>query len=123
MTDQNVPQTPSSPPQPPSGAPRTSGMAIASLICAIFGFFLPALIAAIILGVIARKQIAESNGALAGRGLATAALAVSACWIALICLGIALSVILPNVVSARSASIESTCYENLARVGAAIRRY
>lgn len=60
---------------------RTDGMAIAALVVgvigvvAILGFGAAAVllgVAAIVLGVLARRRIGESRGALAGGGLATA---------------------------------------------------
>jgi len=48
-----------------------SGFAITSLVCGIIGFF-GLWILAIIFGVIAKKQIRESEGKLKGRGMVTA---------------------------------------------------
>src|SRR5215813_13111757 len=100
--NQNVPQYPPSyppspsypPPQgyPPSGqqyapppqgygyggppmAPATSGWAIASLICAILGVS----ILAIIFGYVGRNEIKNSGGRLTGDGLALAGLIIG--WI------------------------------------------
>lgn len=54
-------------------APRTNGMAIASLACGIGGFFVfPASFAAVVLGHIARREIEQTGEA--GNGLATAGL-------------------------------------------------
>jgi Flp pilus assembly pilin Flp len=63
-----------SPSAPPAGA-RTSGLAIASLVCGILGFFSAGLmgIPAVILGHISRSQI-KKNPALQGGGLALAGL-------------------------------------------------
>ena len=83
---------PPAPPSPPAGYPgypnaygmqapmaqETSGMAIASLICA----FLIAPVG-VILGHIALNQIKNSNGQLGGRGLAIAGLIVGYASIAL----------------------------------------
>jgi Domain of unknown function (DUF4190) len=83
---------PPAPPSPPAGYPgypnaygmqapmaqETSGMAIASLICA----FLIAPVG-VILGHIALNQIKDSNGQLGGRGLAIAGLIVGYASIAL----------------------------------------
>lgn len=52
------------------GPPKTSGLAIASLVCGVLGLNL----AAIITGHMARKRIRRSRGALAGGGLALAGL-------------------------------------------------
>ena len=74
---------------PPSG-PRTSTMAIISLVGGITGWtILPFLgsIAAIVFGHIAKSEIKKSGGMLAGNGLATAGLIMGYLSIALgICL-------------------------------------
>jgi Domain of unknown function (DUF4190) len=82
---------------PPSG-PRTSTMAIISLIGGITGWtILPFLgsLAAIIFGHIAKSEIKKSGGMLAGNGMATAGLIMGYLSIALgICL-ICVFIILP----------------------------
>jgi hypothetical protein len=71
-------------------APKTNGLAIASLICSCAGlFFLPA-IAGIVLGFVARAQIKRFNGAQRGDGLAVAGIIVGFGWLVLFALGIAL---------------------------------
>jgi hypothetical protein len=81
------PSYPESAPQyaPPQGygyaappmAPATSGWAIASLVCAIIGFS----ILAIIFGYVARNEIRNSGGRITGDGLALAGLIIG--WIEL----------------------------------------
>jgi hypothetical protein len=76
------PQPPQPPPAPPAGGqtpyqPRqaapTNGLAIASLVSSIAGFFCGVgYIVGIVLGFIAMKQIDESGGTQQGRGLALA---------------------------------------------------
>jgi Domain of unknown function (DUF4190) len=71
---------PAAPPPPPEGyqygataAARNDGKAVASLVCGIVGVVMcvPLVaIAAIVLGVMARKSIAASNGTLKGENLA-----------------------------------------------------
>ena len=71
-------------------APKTNGLAIASLICSCAGlFFLPA-IPGIILGFVAHAQIKRSDGAQRGDGLAIAGIIVGFGWLVLLALGIAL---------------------------------
>ena len=61
--------------EPVEGAVHTSGSAIASLVCGIFGFiFCITGIPAIILGHIARSEIRRSNGRITGNGMALAVL-------------------------------------------------
>lgn len=67
-------------------APRTEGLAIASLALGIASFGICALCspAAIVTGVMARRRIRESNGALTGDGLAKAGIIIGSVYLALI---------------------------------------
>jgi uncharacterized RDD family membrane protein YckC len=58
--------------------PRNNGLAIASLVCSIGGFFFLAVpaVLGLILGLVARSQIRQSNGTQTGGGLATAGIIV-----------------------------------------------
>lgn len=86
--------------------PKTSGLAIASLICGITAWtilpiFLNA-IAAVITGSLAKKEIKESNGTLTGGGMATAGLILGWIQIILVILAIVAIVVLaifsaPNI--------------------------
>lgn len=62
--------------QQPWGAPRQSGLAIASLVTGILGIFfcgcLVVSIAALVLGILGKKEVRESNGAKVGHGMAQA---------------------------------------------------
>ncbi|MEW6249628.1 MAG: DUF4190 domain-containing protein [Planctomycetota bacterium] len=59
-------------------APRTSLSSVATLILGILGLVpgcgLPAALAAVVLGIVATERVRNSNGALAGAGLATVGL-------------------------------------------------
>jgi uncharacterized membrane protein len=80
MTEQPPPPPPGGYGQPGYGAPapsRTSGKAIASLVTGLVGlitfccgFFVISSIAGVVLGVLARRDIRASNGALRGDGMA-----------------------------------------------------
>lgn len=59
-------------PPGPVRFPEVSGRAIASLVCGIIWVYWFGSALALIFGYLARKEIDESNGALSGRGLATA---------------------------------------------------
>jgi hypothetical protein len=65
--------------------PKTNGMAIASLICAIGGIFFLAIpsILGIIFGFVARSQIERSEGKQTGSGLALAGIIVGFCVVAI----------------------------------------
>ena len=64
----------------PPAAPRTNGMAIASLVCGILGFSCcwPVSAAGLWLGIAGRRSIANSQGAETGDGLALAGIVLSA---------------------------------------------
>lgn len=89
-------------PQPLGATPKTEGLAVASLVCALsgivlwfacgIGFF--ATIAAIPLGIIARTRIRESNGQLAGDGMALAGLIIGSILTALGVIGIVAWIVL-----------------------------
>src|SRR5215470_10375899 len=81
----------------PPMAPSTSGWAIASLICAIIGFS----ILAIIFGYVGRNEIRNSGGRITGDGLALAGLIIG--WIeialgVLFCALIVISIIAASAV-------------------------
>ncbi len=81
------------------GAPaRTSGLAIASLVCSIGGFFLIGVpsIVGVILGFAARSQINKSNGATKGLGLAIAGIVVGIVVVVIYIIGIVFVATHPN---------------------------
>jgi uncharacterized membrane protein len=76
-------------PAAPTVLPRTSGLAVASLVLGIVGFWCcgaPA-IAGLILGLVAISDINQSAGRLTGRRLATAGVVISAVVLAFYLLG------------------------------------
>ena len=82
------------PPQggyPPPGygqAPKTNGMAIASLVLGILWICGIGSILALIFGLVARNQIQESQGQQQGQGLAIAGIVLGAIGVALLVLGL-----------------------------------
>jgi general secretion pathway protein G len=84
-------------PAAPVAAPNTSGLAIASLICAILGC---TAIVGLILGFVALSKIKASRGQLTGRGLAIAAIVISVIMMLLAVVGIVLSMAVPLVTRA-----------------------
>jgi len=75
--------------QPPS--PPTSGLAIGSLVASILGLtFVPTIgcIVGLILGYMAKRQIAESQGTMGGDGLAKAGIIIGWVGVGLTVLGI-----------------------------------
>jgi hypothetical protein len=64
------------------GGPSTNGLAVASLVCSIVGFFFITFIVAIVLGFVARTQIRNSGGRQKGDGLAIAGIIIGFAWVA-----------------------------------------
>jgi hypothetical protein len=104
------PPAPPPPPQPPATPPpssgayytqptsSTNGLAIASLVSSIAGWFCGiGFIVGIVLGVIAKNQIDQSGGAQQGRGMAVAGIIIGV-------IGIALGVLIFIIVIIASAA-------------------
>ena len=89
-----TPITPAAPAQPIGGiaypaAPKTNGMAIASLVTSLACCGVPI---GLILGIVAKKQIKDSRGTEGGDGLATAGIIIGAIYlVGLVIYGIALA--------------------------------
>ena len=84
---------------PAPGAQKNSGKAVASLVTGLdgllticCGFFAIVSIVAVVLGFLARKDIAASNGQLKGEGMATAGIVTGALGIILLVVSIVLVV-------------------------------
>jgi hypothetical protein len=86
-------------------APKTNGLAIASLICSCLGLFFLPIIPGIVLGFVARSQIRRSNGTQRGDGLAIAGIIIGFGWVVLFALGIALDAANHNASSVVSAAL------------------
>ena len=89
-------------------APKTNGLAIASLICSCAGLFFLPIIPGIVLGFVARSQIRQSHGAQRGDGLAIAGIIIGFGWVVLFALGIALSAATSNSTSVVGALFGAT---------------
>jgi prepilin-type processing-associated H-X9-DG protein len=87
----------------PAAAPKTSGLAIASLVCSLLGCTGIGAVAGLILGFVALSQIKKSAGKMTGRGLAIAGVIISAI---VIVLGIVfmLAIAIPWLAGARDLS-------------------
>lgn len=86
-------------------SPRTNGLAIASLICGIFGgFFGVAWIAALITGFIALKQTRERGEN--GRGMAIAGIVLGFLWV----IGFILLIVAVAVAGSHSVTVRSNSY-------------
>lgn len=110
----------------PSPAPEvpTSGKAIASLVCGIFTFFLPASIAAIVLGHLSLSDIRKSAGGLGGKGAAVVGLVLGYAGIAVIPLVLILAAIaIPNLLRARMVASEAAAVGSLRAINIAAVQY
>src|SRR5450631_1778582 len=110
--------------QPIVGNPPTSGKAVASLICGIFSFMLPASIAAVILGHLSLSEIRKSGGRIGGAGIATAGLVLGYIGIAIIPFVLIVAAIaIPNLLRARIAANEASAVGTLRTIDVAATTY
>lgn len=108
---------------PPAARIRTSGMAIASLVLGIVGFFLfaiPALVG-LVLGIISLRSIKRSQGRLRGQGLAIAGICTSGC--ATMLLPIMAAMLFPVFARARESARKAVCLSNVKNVCLALQMY
>ena len=74
---------------PPGSGSRTNGMAIASLVCGITGFFCGVTaVLAIIFGFISKRQIRDTGSVQGGNGMATAGIVLGFIVVALVLISI-----------------------------------
>ncbi len=107
----------------PSAEVPTSGKAIASMVCGIFTFLLPASIAAIILGHISLSEIRKSAGRLGGSGFALAGLILGYAGIAVIPLVLIIAIAIPNLLRTRIADGTGHAVGSLRTINAAAVTY
>ena len=93
-----------------------NGKAIASLVCGIFTFFLPASIAAIILGHISLSEIRNAAGRIGGRGIAITGLVLGYLGLSIIPIMIVAAIAIPNLLRARMAANEASAVGSLRSV-------
>src|ERR1035438_4177001 len=104
--------------------PKTSGLAIWSLVLGILSltcFSILSAIPGVICGHKALSKIKHSGGALAGQGLAIAGLVTGYLGIlwAVIFIPMLLAIAIPNFVKARDTSMMNACLNNLRQIDAA----
>jgi len=74
---------------PPGSGRRNNGMAIASLVCGIAGFFCGVTaVLGIIFGFVAKRQIRDAGGVQGGDGMATAGIVLGFIVVALVLISI-----------------------------------
>ena len=110
-------------PQGPQGSqpniqPKTSGLAIASLVCGILALCLglPGLLG-LIFGIIAIRKINGSGGTIGGKGLAIGGMVTSGLGVGMILLSAIL--LLPILAKAKNKANRMKCANNLATIGKA----
>jgi len=118
LPGQSVPPLPA-----PAVPPKTSGMAIASLVLGCCGLPSCGLTAlpGLILGILSLNKINKSEGRLSGKGLGIAGICVSGLF--LIMLPIYLGISFPAFSKARSTAHSIRCVNNLRHLGLATRLY
>lgn len=107
----------------PAAAPKTSGLAIASLVCGVLGFFLCGIssLAGLIMGPMALSRINRSNGQLQGRGLAMGGIVVSA--VTLLLVPIMAAMLLPALSKAKSRATTVQCMNHVKQLSLGFMMY
>lgn len=120
------------PPPFSDSQPKTSGLAITSLVLGILGVVLivvcvgPLLaIPAVICGHIARSRIKRSGGAITGSGLALGGLITGYIGIALgvVLIPMMAAIAIPNFVKARDTAMRNQCVNNLRQIDSAKQQW
>ncbi|MBE0542628.1 MAG: DUF4190 domain-containing protein [Verrucomicrobia bacterium] len=113
------------PPLTPTGTarPKTSGMAIASLVLGILGLVScgATALVGLVLGIVAMVKIKNSEGRLSGNGLAIAGTVVSGVFLLLI--PIQAAMLLPALAKAKQRAQTITCINNVKQLSLAVRMY
>lgn len=109
--------------QAPSQPPKTSGLAITSLVLGLLSFctFLITALPAIICGIISLIKISKSQGRLKGQGLAIAGIVVPVASLPVIAL--LMAILMPALARVKSMSYQVVCGHNLKNLGIAMAVY
>lgn len=115
-------------PPPAASLPKSSGLAICSLVLGILGIILClgpiAGIPAIVCGHIAHGRVRKSGGALSGGGMAIAGFVlgyISFAWAFVI--GMMAAIAVPNFVKAREIALRNACINNLRQIDGATEQW
>jgi hypothetical protein len=114
---------PISPASPAGAAPKTSGLAITSLILGVLGVITCGITAIIglILGIVSMRKIQNSGGRLGGWGVALAGTIVSGIFLIMIPIGAAM--LLPALMAAKQRAQTVVCVNNARQLAFAVRAY
>lgn len=103
-------------------APKTSGLAIAALVCGV-AFCVPlAPLVGIVLGIVALSKIKNSNGRLTGQGLAIAGICVGAFGI-IANVGVLAAIAIPNFIKFQQRAKQSESRAKLSSIAAGANAY
>jgi hypothetical protein len=113
-----------SPPSFPTAAaqPKTSGLAITSLVLGVLGFCGITAVVGLILGIIALVKISRSQGRLTGNGFAIAGICVSG-FMLLLAIPIMAAMLLPALAKAKERAQTINCVNHVKQLGIAVRMY
>jgi prepilin-type processing-associated H-X9-DG protein len=109
----------------PATAPKTSGMAIASLVLGILGPLSCGLTALVglILGIISMNKIKESGGQLGGHGLALAGTIVSGVFLLIVPISVGSAMLLPALSKAKAKAQSISCINNVKQLNLGVMLY
>jgi hypothetical protein len=119
-----TPAPPSLAPVPPD-VPKTSGLAVTSLVLGILGLFTCGLtaLAGLIVGICAMTKVKNSQGTLHGSGIALAGTIVSAVFLIFAPIAILAAMLLPALAAAKQKAQEINCANNEKQLALAVRIY
>lgn len=109
----------------PAVPAKTSGMAVASLVCGILGCSGITAIVGLILGIIAQVKISKSNGQLSGSGFAIAGICLSAVMglLAIPFIAMVAGLTLPAFSKAKQRAQTINCVSQMKQLGLGLRMY
>ena len=110
---------------PPVAAPagaKTSGLAVASLVCGVLGFCGITALAGLILGIMSLVRINQSGGRLSGKGVAIAGICVSG-FMMLMAIPFMAALTLPALSRAKEKAQRIQCSNNLKQLALAVKIY
>jgi hypothetical protein len=96
--------------------PKTSGLAVASLVCGLLGCLGVTAIVGLVLGIIGLRQINRSEGRLGGRGLAIAGIVISALMLLVVLVALGMTAALWPALSRLQENAQATVSANNVRM-------